>query len=132
MDRLDRKFETARGMMPPPVIEQAPNASIAFIACGTSQNAVEESREQLRSEHKLEISYLRVKAFPFNEEMREFVRNHERVYVVDQNRDGQLLALVRHYMPDDLVSRLRSIRYYGGLPIDARTITDDLIEQEEL
>jgi 2-oxoglutarate ferredoxin oxidoreductase subunit alpha len=132
MDRLDRKFETARGMMPPPVIEQAPNASIAFIACGTSQNAVEESREQLRGEHKLETSYLRVKAFPFNEEMREFVRNHERVYVVDQNRDGQLLALVRHYMPDDLVSRLRSIRYYGGLPIDARTITDDLIEQEEL
>jgi 2-oxoglutarate ferredoxin oxidoreductase subunit alpha len=132
MDRLDRKFETARGMMPPPVIEQAPNASIAFIACGTSQNAVEESREQLRSEHELEISYLRVKAFPFNEEMREFVRNHERVYVVDQNRDGQLLALVRHYMPDDLVSRLRSIRYYGGLPIDARTITDDLVEQEEL
>lgn len=132
MDRLDRKFETARGMMPPPVIEQAPNASIAFIACGTSQNAIEESREQLRSEHKLETSYLRVKAFPFNEEMREFVGKHERVYVVDQNRDGQLLALVRHYMPDDLVSRLRSIRYYGGLPIDARTITDDLVEQEEL
>jgi len=132
MDRLTRKFETARGMMPPPVIDLASGASIAFIACGTSEGAVQESRDQLQNEHKLKTSYLRVRAFPFNEEMREFVRAHDRVYVIDQNRDGQLHALVRQYMPDELVPRLRNIRYYGGLPIDARTITDDLVEQEEL
>ncbi len=132
MDRLTRKFETARGLMPAPVIDEEPGASIAFIACGTSENAVQESRDQLRNEHKLKVSYLRVLGFPFNDDMREFVRAHERVYVVDQNRDGQLHALVRQHMPDELVSRLRSIRYYGGLPIDARTITDDLVEQEEL
>jgi 2-oxoglutarate ferredoxin oxidoreductase subunit alpha len=114
------------------VVDVAPGASIAFIACGTSEGAVQESRDQLQNEHKLNTSYLRVRAFPINEEMREFVRAHERVYVIDQNRDGQLHALVRQYMPDELVSRLRNIRYYGGLPIDARTITDDLVEQEEL
>ncbi len=132
MDRLCRKFETARGMMPAPVTDVAPGASIAFIACGTSESAVQESRDQLKNEHKLKMSYLRVRAFPFNEDMRDFVRAHERIYVVDQNRDGQLHELVRKHMPDELVPRLRSIRYYGGLPIDARTITDDLVEQEEL
>ena len=132
IDRLSRKFETARGMMPAPATDEADGASVAFVACGTSDNAILESREQLRSEHKLETSYLRLRAFPFPESLIEFVRKYDRIYVVDQNRDGQLHELIRNYMPAGLVERLRSIRYYGGLPIDARTITDALVEQEEL
>jgi hypothetical protein len=54
------------------------------------------------------------------------------VYIVDQNRDGQLLQLIRADCPAELVSRLRSVRYYGGLPVDARTITDSILEQEGL
>ena len=62
---------------------------------GTSHYAVEESRDQLQTEYGIETSYLRLRAYPFNEELLDFIRRHERVYVVDQNRDAQLLALMR-------------------------------------
>ena len=65
-------------------------------------------------------------------ELADFVRRHERVYVVEQNRDAQLLALMRLEFDPELIARLRSVRYYGGLPLDARTITDDVVRQEEI
>ncbi len=132
MDRLARKFKTSRGKMPAPTIDEVEEASIGVIVCGTTHFAVVESREQLSSEHGLRTSYLRVRGFPFNEDIIDFIRSHDRVYIVDQNRDGQLLQLIRADCPAELVSRLRSVRYYGGLPVDARTITDSILEQEGL
>jgi len=62
----------------------------------------------------------------------DFIRRHARVYVVDRNRDEQLLALMRlEFDPAD-IAKLRSVRYYGGLPLDARTVTDEIVRQEEL
>ena len=79
-----------------------------------------------------ETSYLRLRAYPFNQDLVDFMRRHDRVYVVDQNRDAQLLALMRlEFDPDD-IAKLRSMRYYGGLPLDARTVTDDIVRQEGL
>ena len=132
MDRLARKFKTSRGKMPAPTIDEVEEASIGVIVCGTTHFAVVESREQLSSEHGLRTSYLRVRGFPFNEDIIDFIRSHDRVYIVDQNRDGQLLQLIRADCPAELVSCLRSVRYYGGLPVDARTITDSILEQEGL
>jgi 2-oxoglutarate ferredoxin oxidoreductase subunit alpha len=132
LDRLNHKFETARGMMPAPIVDQVRDAEIGFIACGTSQYAVEESREQLRDEFNLRTSYLRVRAFPFNEEVAKFIRSHDRVYVVDQNRDGQLRQLILNDIDPTLAVRLRSVRYYGGMPLDARTVTDAVAQQEGL
>ena len=132
MDRLARKFKTARKLVPPPVIDEVEGASLAMIVCGTTDLAAVESREQLADEHGLKTSYMRLKAYPFGEDLVDFIRGHDRVYVVDQNRDGQLFQLIRTDCPAELVSRLRSVRYYGGLPIDARTITDSIAEQEEL
>ena len=85
---------------------------------------------QLREEQGLETSYLRIRAFPFARAVQEFIHEHDRVYVVDQNRDGQLLSLLKLDLSPDDVARLRSIRHYGGLPIDARSVTDDLLKQE--
>ena len=62
--------------------------------------------------------------------MLEFIISHKRVYVVDQNRDGQMLNLVKLDIPAEHVVRLRSVRHYNGLPIDARSVTDDIISQE--
>ena len=130
MDRLARKFESIRAAVPGPVVESNPNARIGFVACGTSHYAVAESVDQLRDEYGIPASYLRLKAYPFSPELLDFIRRHDRVYVVDQNRDGQLLALMRlEFEPEDL-ARLRSLRYYGGLPLDARTVTDEVIRQE--
>lgn len=132
MDRLARKFETLRKHVPRPVVDVRTNAKVGVIAFGTSQYAVEESRDQLRAEFGIETSYLRLKAYPFTEELLDFIRLYDRVYVVEQNRDAQLLSLMRmEFEPAD-IARLRSTRYYGGMPIDARTITDDILRQEAI
>jgi 2-oxoglutarate ferredoxin oxidoreductase subunit alpha len=130
MDRLTHKFETMRNYVPAPVVKYHESAEIGFIAAGTSHYAVDESCDQLLSEHDIPASYLRLRAYPFTAELLEFVRRHERVYVVDQNRDAQLLMLMRMEMAPEEIAKLRSIRYYGGLPLDARTVTDEVIRQE--
>jgi 2-oxoglutarate ferredoxin oxidoreductase subunit alpha len=130
LDRLSHKFNTIRKTILPPIVDYNSKAKIGFIAVGTSTYAVEESRDQLRREFDIETSYMRPRAYPFNDELVNFIRRHERVYVVDQNRDAQLLALMRLELDPGDLARLRSIRYYGGLPLDARTVTDELVRQE--
>jgi 2-oxoglutarate/2-oxoacid ferredoxin oxidoreductase subunit alpha len=130
MDRLAHKFEAMRGHVPEPAVGVNPKAKIGLICCGTSDYAVRESCDQLKSEHGIEASYLRLKAYPFTHQLADFIGRHERVYVVDQNRDAQLLGLMRLELEVDLLAKLRSVRYYGGLPLDARTVTDDLVRQE--
>src|ERR1017187_5383280 len=130
MDRLAHKFEVMRQFVPQPVIQEAEGARIGFIAIGTSDYAVRESCDQLRDEYQIPASYMRLKAYPFTSHLADYIRRHDRVYVVDQNRDAQLLGLMRLELDADLIARLRSVRYYGGLPLDARTVTDDIVKQE--
>jgi 2-oxoglutarate ferredoxin oxidoreductase subunit alpha len=130
MERLAHKFEVMRKHVPGPVVRTAENAKIGFVAVGTSDYAVRESCDQLKAEYDIDASYLRLKAYPFTDHLLDFVRRHDRVYVVDQNRDGQLLGLMRLEFDADLIARLRSVRYYGGLPLDARTVTDEVVKQE--
>ena len=130
MDRLSRKFETARQFVPKPVVQNNPKAKIGFIGYGTSHLAIEESRDQLREETKVETSYFRLRAYPFNDELAAFIDAHERVYVIEQNRDAQLLQLMKLEVTPDRQKKLRSVLHYNGLPIDARSITDDVLAQE--
>jgi 2-oxoglutarate/2-oxoacid ferredoxin oxidoreductase subunit alpha len=130
MDRLAHKFEAMRKAVPAPVVRTAEGAKIGFVAIGTSDYAVNESCDQLKSEYQIDASYMRLKAYPFTEDLKDFIRRHDRVYVVDQNRDAQLLGLMRLEFDVELLAKLRSIRYYGGLPLDARTVTDELVKQE--
>ena len=130
IDRLARKFETARQWVPRPTVNLDSTAAIGIIAYGTSHWAVLECRDQLSDEADIDTSYLRVRAYPFTSELAEFIGAHERVYVVDQNRDAQMLALMKLELAPELQSRLRSVRHYTGLPIDARSVTDDILGQE--
>jgi 2-oxoglutarate/2-oxoacid ferredoxin oxidoreductase subunit alpha len=130
MDRLAHKFESMRSRVPAPVERVNEKARIGFVAVGTSDYAVNESCDQLKSEYDIDASYLRLKAYPFSSQLTDFIRRHDRVYVVDQNRDGQLLGLMRLEFDADLIAKLRSVRYYGGLPLDARTVTDEIVRQE--
>ncbi len=130
MDRLARKFETMRQFVPAPVVDVHPKAKIGYVASGTSDFAVRESIEQLHDEYSIETSYLRLRAYPFTTHLADFIRRHDRVYVVDQNRDAQWLALMRLELDPELIAKLRSVRYYGGLPLDARTLTDAVVIQE--
>ncbi len=129
VDRLARKLETARSFVPAPVLE-GPGHAIGVIAYGSSHWAMLETRDQLSREARIEVDYLRLRGYPFSKEVLEFVQAHDRVYVVEQNRDGQMLELLKLDLPADQIVKLRSIRHYNGLPIDARSVTDAIAAQE--
>jgi 2-oxoglutarate ferredoxin oxidoreductase subunit alpha len=129
MERLNRKFETARSFVPRPEVETG-RSKIGIIGYGTSHWALSESRDQLRNEYAIETDYLRLKAYPFTREVHDFIEQHERVYVVEQNRDGQMLSLIKLDIKPALLTRLRSIAHIHGLPLDARSVTDELMTME--
>ncbi len=130
MDRLSRKFETARTCVPRPEIDQVAGAKVGFIAYGTSHWAVTESRDQLRDEADFKASYYRMRAYPFTDDLVKFIDAHERIYVIEQNRDAQLLQLMRLELSPERIAKLRSVLHYNGLPIDARSVSDDVLSQE--
>lgn len=129
VDRLAKKCETAKLFVPAPVVDVRDGARIGFIAYGTTTWPLEESRDQLRRESGIETSYLRLRALPFTDDVKDFVATHDRVYVVEQNRDGQMGDLIRIEVGNDQ-HKLRKILHYTGLPCDARTITDAVVEME--
>jgi 2-oxoglutarate ferredoxin oxidoreductase subunit alpha len=130
MDRLARKFETARKFVPAAVVEQVPDAKIGFIGYGTSHWAIGESRDQLREETDVKTSYYRLRAYPFSDDLNAFIDAHERVYVIEQNRDAQLRQLMKLELTPERCGKLRSVLHYSGLPIDARSVTEDVLAQE--
>ncbi|MFL6304430.1 MAG: 2-oxoacid:acceptor oxidoreductase subunit alpha [Candidatus Sulfotelmatobacter sp.] len=130
MERLNRKFETARSFVPRPELTKGNNAKIGIIGYGTSHWGITESRDQLCDEYQMETDYLRLRAYPFTREVHAFIEQHERIYVVEQNRDAQMLSLLKLDLKPELITRLRSIAHITGLPLDARSITDELTSME--
>jgi 2-oxoglutarate/2-oxoacid ferredoxin oxidoreductase subunit alpha len=130
MDRLAQKFEGVRAFASAPEVSGNGTGKVGIIAYGSSHWAIIESRDQLRKEYDVETSYLRLRAYPFAREVHQFIERHERVYVVEQNRDGQMRDLLKLDLDPKLVGKLRSVRHYNGLPIDARSVTDDIVSQE--
>jgi 2-oxoglutarate ferredoxin oxidoreductase subunit alpha len=129
MERLWRKHKTAESYLPSPVIETMDGASIGLIAYGSTDSAVQEARERL-VEHNLYTDYLRLTAVPFRDEVREFVRSHEKAYVIEMNHDGQMRQLLQLDMPDQAL-KLLSILKNDGLPLSAGWITRAIVEAEE-
>ena len=131
MDRLNKKYETARDVVPQPEIIHADGANIGVLAFGTTHWAIIESRDQLQREYNLPVSYYRLRAVPFSKDLIEYFEKYDRVYVVEQNRDGQMAMLIKLELPPELIPKLRSIRHYSGIPIDARFVTDELVAAEK-
>jgi 2-oxoglutarate ferredoxin oxidoreductase subunit alpha len=131
MDRLARKLETARQVLPAPVVDETAKSAIGIIAFGSTDAAVAEARQGLTAAGK-PVDYMRLRALPLSDEVIAFVSRHERVYVVEQNRDGQVYDLVRLALPANLVDRVHSIRHYNGQPIPAVAITEPLQIMEAL
>jgi 2-oxoglutarate ferredoxin oxidoreductase subunit alpha len=128
LDRLVRKHETARTEVPAPIVEGR-GKRLAILAYGTTHHAVVEARDRLR-DAGIEIDYLRVRALPLSPGVATFIQRHDRVYVVEQNRDGQLYGILRTELPTHLVQRLESIAHYNGMPIDANAIVEPLLAAE--
>jgi 2-oxoglutarate ferredoxin oxidoreductase subunit alpha len=132
MDRLTRKLDNARKILPAPVIVKNGTSKVGLIAYGTTDFAVTESMDQIKKEYGLDVDYLRVRAYPFSDEVLEFVAAHDRVYVVEQNRDGQLAMLLKLDIEAEQVVKIQSILHYNGMPIDARTVTEQFATKEGL
>jgi 2-oxoglutarate ferredoxin oxidoreductase subunit alpha len=132
MDRLSRKFENARAQVPAPITIREGRSKIGSLAYGSTDFAMRESLDQIEKEHQLAVDYMRIRAYPFAHEIHDFVASHERVYVVEQNRDGQMASLLKLDLPAEQAVKLRSILHYNGLPIDARTITEEFATKEGL
>ena len=130
VDRLSRKFETARTMVPKPVIEDRPGAAAGILAFGTSHYGTAEGRDRLAGEFGIPLDYCRLRALPIGPETAAWIRRHERIYVVEQNRDGQLVTILRDEFPE-IAARFVPVRQYDGLPLDATTVVDGVLEGRE-
>jgi 2-oxoglutarate/2-oxoacid ferredoxin oxidoreductase subunit alpha len=130
MERLARKFETARRYVPQPEVCDVAGAEIGIIGFGTSHWAIDESRDQLERETGIKCGYLRLRAYPFTGDLAAFVERYARIYVVEQNRDAQMLGLMRLELTPGQIAKLRSVLHFNGLPIDARSVTDEILIQE--
>jgi 2-oxoglutarate ferredoxin oxidoreductase subunit alpha len=128
MDRLKRKLETARTLVPVPEVFSTNGAEIGLIAYGSSHWAVVEARAELAAAG-VRTSYMRVRGMPLPASVAEFVKQHDRVYVIEQNRDGQLAERIRLESPDR-ATRVRSVLHYDGLPLDARSVVRGVLAHE--
>jgi 2-oxoglutarate ferredoxin oxidoreductase subunit alpha len=129
LDRLTRKFATAKRLVPAPVIEQDAKTDIAIVAYGSSDGAVREARDILRS-HGLNTNYLRLRAFPFGEDVEKFLEAHRLVFVVEQNRDAQMRSLLTLETRVEK-HQLRSLLHYSGLPISSEFIVKGILAEVE-
>ena len=130
MERLKQKYETAKEYLPRSIVRQTEGAKFGIIAYGSTDPAVEEARAKLEHEHGLASDYLRLRAMPFTSEVSEFIAAHERVYVVEMNRDGQLQQLLSIKHPEH-ATRLIPVAFNDGLPPTAKWIWSAILEQEE-
>ena len=128
LDRLTRKHNTARTLVPAPVADEVAGATIGIIAYGSADSGVQEARDRLRTQH-LETSYLRLRALPLGDATRAFVAKYDRVYVVEMNQDGQMHQLIQLHLPEH-ATKLRSVRNCNGLPLSARFVVESILEQE--
>ncbi len=126
-DRLVRKFNTARTLVPKAVLETQANAKIGIIAFGTTRYAIEEARTHL--EDSLPTDFLRICALPINDDVKAFVESHERCYVIELNRDGQMHAILQTEMPE-LATKLKSIAYLDGMPLTSDWLESRLKQEE--
>jgi 2-oxoglutarate ferredoxin oxidoreductase subunit alpha len=132
MERLSRKFENARKLVPGPIAVKDGTSKVGFVAFGTTDFALRESLDQIQAEYNRSVDYMRIRAYPFAQEIHDFVASHERVYVVEQNRDAQLASLLKLDLPAEQVVKLRSILHFSGLPLDAQTVTEEFATKEGL
>ena len=128
LDRLARKHDTARTLVPAPVLHEAEDARIGIIAYGSTDGAVQEARDRLRAQG-VATSYLRLRALPLGQAASDFVAKYERVYVVEMNQDGQMLQLLQLHAPEH-AAKIKSARNCNGLPLTARFVVESIVEQE--
>jgi 2-oxoglutarate ferredoxin oxidoreductase subunit alpha len=127
MDRLLRKHKAARNLVPDAVIRRRPGSTFGVVTMGGCDLAVREALEELERRGHIG-DYMRIRGFPFGDEVESFVESHDVNFVVEQNRDAQLRSLII-LETSAFKKKLRSVRAYGGFPLQAAQVVDGVISQ---
>jgi 2-oxoglutarate ferredoxin oxidoreductase subunit alpha len=127
LDRLVRKFNRAKTLVPPPVVAGTGDREVALVAVGSSHGAVHEAMDIL-GRHGIHVDYMRIRAFPFTSEVEAFLASHRKVFVIEQNRDAQLKSLLTLETAVEK-SKLHSILRYSGLPMTSRGIVEAVLAE---
>jgi len=127
LDRLVKKWATARRLVPRAAIDATANSPFGVVSVGSCDGAIREALDVLK-QRGIALDYLRVRAFPFSEDVEKFLAAHELLFVVEQNRDAQLRALLTLETAVDK-AKLRSLLHYNGLPISADFIVDGVLAE---
>lgn len=130
MERLIKKYETSKSMLPSPFVELQEGAEIGIISFGSTEPAIEEARYHLGNEGLIS-DFMRIRALPFGSEVTEFIENHDRIYVVELNRDGQMKHLLTINYPE-YATKLISLAHLDGLPLAASWVEESIKIKEVL
>ncbi|HTL53573.1 MAG TPA: 2-oxoacid:acceptor oxidoreductase subunit alpha, partial [Planctomycetota bacterium] len=130
IDRLRKKLETARKELPAPVVETQPGATVGLIAYGSSDPAVQEARHLLKTQHGIATDYLRIRALPPSTSILDFINKHKSVYLIEQNRDGQMAGILRDEFPT-IGDRVHSILHYDGSAIEPEGLAAGVVAGEK-
>ncbi|MGH7844704.1 MAG: 2-oxoacid:acceptor oxidoreductase subunit alpha [Candidatus Binatia bacterium] len=129
LDRLRRKLETARKHVPKPIVEMQDGVKTGIICFGSSYEPVREARDRLRAA-SLKTNHLLLRALPLRTEVRDFIAAHDIVYLVEQNRDGQMASIVKDEWPE-LGARIVSVLVYNGLPATPLEVCRQIQQHQE-
>jgi 2-oxoglutarate ferredoxin oxidoreductase subunit alpha len=131
ISRLRRKIDGARDLLPAPIIREEEEQQIGIVYYGSMENSITEIDDMLESTG-LSVSTCRVRALPYHSEVEGFIERHDKVIVLEINRDGQLYGILRKELPVQLLSRLHSVAYTDGMPPRARVYADKILETLEV
>ncbi len=126
MDRLKRKYETARQYVPAPILYTKSGATVGVIGFGSTEAAILEAVYQLETEQGISADFLRVRALPFTQEVTDFVNKYDQIFIVEQNRDGQLNQLLTIEYPDQAI-HFKSVAFGDGMPASARWVREGIL-----
>jgi len=131
ISRLRRKIDGARDLLPAPIVREEEEQQIGVIYYGSMENSITEIDDMLESTG-LSVSTCRVRALPYHSEVEGFIERHDKVIVLEINRDGQLYGILRKELPVHLLPRLHSVAYTDGIPPRARVYADKILEMLEV
>jgi 2-oxoglutarate ferredoxin oxidoreductase subunit alpha len=126
MDRLKKKYNTARKFVPKPAIHTQPGASVGIVAFGSTESAVLEAQQQLADEHWLKTDFMRIRALPFTDEVSAFIEKYDQIFIVEMNRDGQMGQLLSVEYPQQ-ASRFKTVAFGDGLPASAKWVREGIL-----
>lgn len=126
MERLTKKYETARKYVPAPILHETGDAKVGILGFGSTEAAILEARHQLETEHGIKADFMRIRALPFTQEVTDFVTAYDQIFVVEMNRDGQMNQILTIEYPEK-AARFKSVAFGDGMPASAHWVREGIL-----